>query len=199
MRPTEILSAEHRIIETVLSCLDAMAADVERGDALDVASATQAIEFLRTFADRCHHGKEERHLFRTLMAKGWSGETGPVGVMLSEHEQGRGLIKRMALACDQTMSDAAPASKSFAEAARAYVALLRQHILKEDGVLFAMANRVLDGAEQRELLERFEVAEAEEIGGDVHERMLAIARELAERFLREEEATPAVARASCRH
>jgi hemerythrin-like domain-containing protein len=182
MRPTEILSAEHRVIEGVLSCLDAMAARTERGVPLDVASAQQAIEFLRTFADTCHHGKEERHLFQTLIAKGWPADSGPVGVMLSEHEQGRGLIRRMALACDLAETDAGQASKDFAEAARAYAMLLREHIFQEDHVLFAMADRALDAAEQQELLARFEAAEAEEIGPDTHERMLAIARELAGRF-----------------
>ncbi len=198
MRPTEVLSAEHRVIEKVLDCLEEMAAAVERGGALNVGDASQAIDFLRTFADTCHHGKEERHLFRALIAKGWPGDQGPVGVMLSEHEQGRGLIRGMAAACDPATAGTAQASREFVEAARAYVALLRAHISKEDNILFVMADQALDAEEQQELLARFETAEDEEIGPGTHERMLAIARELGQRYLHEEEAT-ATAASACGH
>ena len=59
MQPTDILMQEHRVIEQVLSCLEAMAERCAAGQALDVQSAEQALDFFRTFADRCHHGKEE--------------------------------------------------------------------------------------------------------------------------------------------
>jgi hemerythrin-like domain-containing protein len=120
--------------------------------------------------------------------------------MLSEHEQGRGLIQRMALACDQAEGDAEQASQSFAAAASAYSTLLREHIFKEDHVLFAMADRALDAAEQQELLARFEAAEAEEVGPDTHERMLGVARDLVERFAHGERAASGLAEhTSCRH
>jgi len=196
MRPTEVLSAEHRVIEKVLDCLEEMAADVERGGALDVGDATRAIDFLRTFADTCHHGKEERHLFRALVGKGWPGDQGPVGVMLSEHEQGRGLIRRMAAASVPTQGEAAPAPSDFVEAARAYVALLRAHIQKEDQILFVMADQALGADEQQELLARFETAEEEEVGPDTHQRMLGIARGLRRKYLHEEEAAVGAATAA---
>jgi hemerythrin-like domain-containing protein len=196
MRPTEVLSAEHRVIEKVLDCLEEMAAGVEGGGGLNVGDTSQAIDFLRTFADTCHHGKEERHLFRALVAKGWPGDQGPVGVMLSEHEQGRGLIRRMAAACEPTPGEAAPALRDFVVAARAYVALLRAHIRKEDHILFAMADQALDADEQQELLARFETAEEEEIGPGTHERMLAIARGLRLKYLHEEEAGAGAATAA---
>ena len=68
MKPTEILSSEHRVIEQVLDCLDQIITGAERTGKLDSAAATDAVDFFRTFADQCHHGKEETHLFTALEA-----------------------------------------------------------------------------------------------------------------------------------
>ena len=95
MRPTEILMQEHRVIEQVLDCLDAIANKTESGEQLDQHSATQAIDFFANFADRCHHGKEEDCLFPMLEQKGFSREQGPTGVMLHEHEVGRQHVRGM--------------------------------------------------------------------------------------------------------
>jgi hemerythrin-like domain-containing protein len=181
MRPTEILSAEHRVIERVLDCLERMAERAEAEGRLDVADAASAIEFLRGFADGCHHGKEERHLFQMLIAKGWPRDRGPVGLMLAEHEEGRALIRAMDEARSATAAGEPEAPGEFAAAARAYTELLRVHIHKEDRVLFPMAGETLADAEE-ELLAAFARTEAEEVGPGTHERFLAVASELAERY-----------------
>ena len=66
MSPTEILMQEHRLIEQVLDCLEALTQRAEGTGTLDVASATQALEFFSVFADRCHHAKEEDCFFPLL-------------------------------------------------------------------------------------------------------------------------------------
>ena len=55
-------------------------------------SLSNTIEFLRLYADRCHHGKEEALLFRELEKKGMPRAGGPVGMMLMEYQAGRSLI-----------------------------------------------------------------------------------------------------------
>ena len=71
MKPTEILSGEHRVIEQVLTCLEQIAETCRKDGRLDKLSAEQALNFFRNFADRCHHGKEEAHLFPAIEAKGF--------------------------------------------------------------------------------------------------------------------------------
>jgi hemerythrin-like domain-containing protein len=176
MRPTEILSAEHRVIERVLACLEALAGRIRAGAPQDAERAAQMLEFLRTFADRCHHGKEEERLFPMLVNRGMPTHVGPIAVMLDDHRSGRDLVERMARA----LADAdAPA---FAEAATGYVALLRDHIAREDGVLFPMAESMLDEAAREALLHSFEAFERDDLGPDTHARMLALAAELAAHF-----------------
>jgi hemerythrin-like domain-containing protein len=175
MRPTEILSSEHRVIEQVLDCVEALARGAQRELTFDARDALQAVEFLRKFADVCHHGKEEKHLFARLAERGFSANAGPVAVMLHEHEQGRALIRGMHAAAEG--GDAA----AYATAALSYVALLRAHIQKEDSILFRMADQILSPEDQEQLLVAFE-REEQDLPRGTHEEMLALARSLAEKL-----------------
>jgi hemerythrin-like domain-containing protein len=182
MKPTEILSGEHRIIEQVLDCLEKIARDCEARGQLDRASAEQALDFFRNFTDRCHHGKEETHLFPAMEAKGFPRDRGPTGVMLYEHEQGRAHVRGMAEAIGGASAGNREAVAQFVAHARGYIGLLREHIEKEDHCLFAMADQALTADDQQRLLEAFEHVEAEHLGAGTHERFLRLAEELADRF-----------------
>src|SRR5262245_17489965 len=176
MRATDILMDEHRVIEQVLTCLEKLADRCEAGKKLDATSALEALDFFHHFADRCHHGKEEGHLFPLLEARGLSRERGPTGVMLHEHEEGRRLIEAIADAIGKDDPE------EFVRHARAYVLLLREHIRKEDLCLFPMAARLLSGPEADSLWRSFEHVESEEMGEGTHERALQRANDLADRL-----------------
>jgi hemerythrin-like domain-containing protein len=60
---TQILMAEHEVILNVLDCLEAVADAASGSSELDARSAADILDFLSTFADRCHHAKEEQCLF----------------------------------------------------------------------------------------------------------------------------------------
>ncbi len=181
MKVTDILRSEHEVILGVLGALEELAARAGSGRGLDRESAAQALDFLRNFADRCHHGKEEQHFFPALVARGLPREVGPLAVMLGEHVEGRALIARMgdALALDASKPNAA---SEFAVAAQAYVTLLRDHIDKENGVLFPMGDGMLSDEQQTALLRSVESFEHLDMGAGTHERYLASARELCERM-----------------
>jgi hemerythrin-like domain-containing protein len=181
MRATEILSQEHRIIEQVLSAVDVLADQAHRTQSLDGQSATQAVDFIRNFADRCHHAKEEDLLFKAMEAAGFARDSGPLAVMLHEHEQGRSFVRQMVAAADEAGRGVAGSIDTFVEAAWSYTELLRSHIQKEDGVLYPMADRALSAEAQAELLVGFERVEAAHASG-THERYIRSARELAQRF-----------------
>jgi len=177
MQSTDILKHEHRIIELVLNALEGMAQEAEAGRLPDRERAEKALELLRNFADKCHHGKEERELFKVLEARGMSHEAGPLAVMRQEHEAGREHIREMAAALAVMGSDPQALAR-FAEHARGYVELLRHHIWKEDHVLFPMAEQALSSADDQALVEVFEAVEKEEIGEGVHEKYHEWAHEL---------------------
>lgn len=182
MKPTELLSSEHRVIEVMLDVLDRMVEKALAEGRLEQQPAEEAVAFIKGFADGCHHGKEETHLFTMMVDKGFPREQGPIGVMLMEHEQGRthvrGMVEHMAGAAAGNGEEL----KAFAIHARGYVNLLRAHIQKEDNILFPMADRALTPEDQDHLMARFDKVEAEEMGVGTHDRFLQIAKHLAERY-----------------
>lgn len=174
-KPTEILSDEHRVIERVLDALQRLTA-VPVNPSLE--QWRKALDFFRHFADQCHHFKEEKVLFPALEEHGIPREGGPIGMMLAEHEEGRGHVRSMIDAVEQVAQGNGAASTTLLNHARAYVTLLREHIQKEDDILFRMADEVIPEEEQRRILKDFENHEAEEMGAGAHEKYLSIAREL---------------------
>ena len=137
------------------------------------------LHFLKEFADKCHHGKEEGILFPALTQAGIPERGGPVGVMLSEHMLGRDLIKKMEDALGNALD-----YKKFATAAKEYVSLLQSHIEKENSVLFPMAERTLDAARLESLFESFEEHEEKVIGHGRHEELHGMLKELRSKYLK---------------
>lgn len=181
MRPTDLLSSEHRSIEVVLDCLERIAQRARRDRILDCDSAREALQFLRTFADGWHHGKEEQHLFPALAAHGLSSHAGPVAVMLTDHDAGRALLCDIETALAEQQAGSATAPAKFAERACDYVELLRAHIAREDLVLFPMAASMLTAAEQQLVSAGFETVERHLPAG-TQLAMQGIARSLAARY-----------------
>jgi superfamily I DNA/RNA helicase/hemerythrin-like domain-containing protein len=182
MRPTDILSAEHRVIEQVLDCLERMSKSCSTSGIIDLDSGRTALRILRTFADHCHHGKEEQHLFPMLQSRGLPTHVGPVAVMLEEHELGRGEIRKMDAALAGAERGEREAARQFAVAAQTYVELLRDHIAKEDNILFPMAESVLRHEDRTQLLAAFQTVEHDDLRQGTHEEMLALANGLADKF-----------------
>jgi hemerythrin-like domain-containing protein len=157
MKSVERLKAEHDLIERGLKLLELAVARLQAGQPVPEGFSKWAPRFFRQFADQCHHAKEEDVLFPVLKRRGIPEQGGPIGVMLHEHVLGRDCVGRMRQA-----SQAAPFDeRQFAEAARVYVPLLRQHIFKENNVLFRMAEQVMSEADEADVIGRFSQVEQE--------------------------------------
>jgi hemerythrin-like domain-containing protein len=160
MKPTQRLIDEHEKILAVLDVQETLCAGIDRGEKPTAGLCEQIVMFMQVFADDRHHHKEEDLLFPALERAGMPRDGGPVGVMLHEHEIGRGLIARMAAAARQWSAGDADAVAVFGSAAREHAGLLRSHIEKENHILFPMAERFLDAATKQSLAEQFEARDA---------------------------------------
>jgi hemerythrin-like domain-containing protein len=169
---------EHRVIERVIASLDTATTDLAQGEPVRPGFFLDAADFIKGFADGCHHKKEEGVLFTAMAAAGMPTQAGPIAVMLAEHEQGRAYTRGMRQAADRLQGGDDSARADVIRNARGYTALLRQHIAKEDGVLFPMADQVIPLAAQGHVAEDFERIEHEETGEGVHEKYLALAEAL---------------------
>jgi len=186
MKATEILSAEHQVILRVIQALDTAAENLSAGQPVRPGFFLQAAEFVKGFADGCHHRKEENVLFTRMVEHGLSTQSGPVAVMLHEHEAGRQYIRGLREAAAALEAGDELARERVVYNARGYAVLLRQHIMKEDNILFPMADQVIPLTEHDQVYEGFEHVEHEETGAGVHEKYLALAEAL------EQEATELV-------
>jgi len=175
MEATDILMGEHRIIERVIAAIEIAASALEQGKAVRPEFFLQAADFIKNFADGSHHQKEEGVLFEAMIQNGMSAEGGPVGVMLYEHEQGRAFTRAMRTAAQAVKEGRLEESLSIVQNAMGYAKLLRQHILKEDRVLYPMAEQLLPVDRQHHMLEEFNQVDHTETGEDVHEKYLALA------------------------
>jgi hemerythrin-like domain-containing protein len=158
---TAELRHEHEVILRALAVLERMSDRLASGQPVSSATVAELVQLLRTLADHCHHGKEEDHLFPALRAKG-AGEVLPA--FLKEHEEGRRYLR--------TLASEAPGTER-AAAARRYVGLLRDHIQREDEVLFPLADGLFTPEEHAALGRAYEDVEREVVGPGVHDQLVA--------------------------
>ncbi len=183
-QPTAILRQEHEAVTRMIGAAEKAAGKLERGEALRPELLEGISEFFELFVDQCHHGKEEELLFPALEKKGIPVKGGPIGVMLSEHEEGRKLARQMRELATAYKGGDRKAGTAWASPAKGYARLLSEHILKENNVLFPMAENILSPAEEEALTAQFEKLEIDKMGRGTHERlharMAAILKEVTE-------------------
>jgi len=178
MKATDYLMKEHRLIERGIAALEAGTLKLEAGVDVRPGFFLDATDFVRDFADGCHHKKEEDILFITMAGKGVPVQGGPIGVMLAEHEQGRMYNRGIKSGVEKLQAGDPSGQVEIIQNGRGYAALLRQHIAKEDGILFPMAERVIPPPEQEQMWQDFDRVEREEIGDGVYEKYLAFVETL---------------------
>jgi hemerythrin-like domain-containing protein len=185
MQPIKDLKMEHDAVRLTLRILDEICRKIEKsGEITDLQHLDQLLEFFKVFVDKCHHGKEEELLFPALENVGVSREGGPIGVMLHEHQQGREFVRSMNATLSHYTQGDRKAAAEFVKTARSYINLLDQHIDKENGVLFPLAEKHLSAQEQAKLWEGFEMIEAQKIGAGKHEEFHIMIDQLEKEILK---------------
>ncbi len=182
MDAIETLMTEHRAIERVLDALVAFADEAGRREASDAKELGRFVEFIRQFADACHHGKEEGILFAAMVDHGFPRDGGPIAMMLLEHDRGRALVSMLRRYAEAEGEWSDEDRRQISDAAHAYAELLREHIRKEDAILYPMAERHLPPEAMQKVGEDCERFEEETIGSGEHERLHALAEDLAARY-----------------
>lgn len=178
MRTVDDLRTEHHIVLEVLDLLERAVSAAERGALVPAEVFTDIQEFFTTFVDRCHHGKEEAEVLPRLKA----GANADLAQRLEEeHSTGRRLAGTYAEAVEYYVPGEAETSTKLADAARAYSALLREHIEFETKELFPVMDSELS-PQDAVMFEGFEHIEEERIGPGMHEQLHAMVEGLEARL-----------------
>lgn len=179
---TKVLRDEHVLILEVAGVLERILEAEATAGALDVVALEECVRFLRLFADACHHGKEEDLLFPELESVGMPRSSGPIAVMLDEHRRGRAMVSAMARTLEAAGQGNGEARERFMDAAYAYLNLIRGHILKEDNVLFNMADQMVEGSACQRLCQAYEGVCARRFEGCTKAELEDLASSLRKRY-----------------
>jgi hemerythrin-like domain-containing protein len=178
----ELMVQEHEVIVGVLASLQALAEKLRTGSEVARQDVADFGRFFRDFADKCHHGKEEDRLFVKMVQAGFAQDSGPIAVMLSEHEAGRQEVRGL-LAIG---AGSGPLSEneraSVIEYVSQFVPLLYAHIQKENNVLYPMAQNTISPEEFAQLDQSCDAFDREIQGQIDVAELKALAASLARRY-----------------
>jgi hemerythrin-like domain-containing protein len=150
MDSIQVMMSEHEQILGVLEALDRFVADVHDTPE-DKRELKRFVTFIREYADERHHGKEEHVLFTAMARNGFPPEHGPVGMMIFEHQEMRGFVSTLSALAQQDASWSDADRERVRDSAASYTSVLREHIMKENEMLYPMATEHLPPSVQSEI------------------------------------------------
>lgn len=163
---TNELIAEH---QNILKFIDAMLTEcdqLEKGKETEKAFFIKAIDFIKNYADRYHHAKEEDILFKMMLENPGGMHCNPIPVMLHEHETGRHFVKGLEEGLNEDNKG------KIIENARGYGYLLQDHIYKEDNILYPMAEEALSDQNKEMVLKKYKELETGEFSKESVQKYL---------------------------
>ena len=175
MQPIGPLMIEHRLIERMIALVGQSAAAAEQTGDIDPLFVDAAVDFVRVYADRTHHGKEEEILFRDLASRDLSDvDQRVMDELLEEHKLGRRTVAELVAANEGYRRGDAESLPVIIEKLRFLAEFYPVHIEKEDKVFFPASMQYFDRAERDAIL-----AEMWEFDRRmIHEKYKAVVEEL---------------------
>jgi hemerythrin-like domain-containing protein len=156
---TQVMVEEHKLILRMVALLEKNTELLEKGRFRDWNFFLAGVDFIRNYADRFHHAKEEDVLFKALVSNGMPEQNSPVAAMLMAHDQGREHVCAMEDAARRALDGEIGQAAIIIEHARGYIAMIRDHIDKEDTILYPLAERVLPQEMRPAMVEAYQQAE----------------------------------------
>ena len=169
------LMIEHRLIERMIGLIVAALEKIKSENKVDPGFVDTSVDFIRMYADRTHHGKEEDILFRDLDKKNLSPEDRQVmNELIEEHVFGRKTTKALIDANTRYRNGDASALAEIVEKLKILVEFYPKHIEKEDKVFFPAYLAYFTDEEDQAMLDEFWEFDRKMI----HEKYKAVAAEL---------------------
>jgi hemerythrin-like domain-containing protein len=153
MLPIGPLMIEHRLIERMIAVIRERAANATAKGDVDPAFVDTAVDFIRVYADRTHHGKEEDILFRDLEEKALSDDDARMmGELIEEHRHGRDLVAQLVSANGRFRRGEKDAVSDITARLNELADFYPRHIEKEDRVFFPSSMTYFDDEEKDSML-----------------------------------------------
>lgn len=167
--PMKKLVDEHVLIKKLLALIPKLIENLDIDSEEGRKLVLDSIDFIRSYADRYHHAKEEEVLF-----KYFDDNLDILKVIHEDHETARAHVRAIMEAADRKDK------KRVREHLGAYKELLQEHIKKEDEILYPWMDRNLSVTQIGELFSKF--TEIDKQFGDSPERYEGFIQKLEQRF-----------------
>jgi hemerythrin-like domain-containing protein len=156
MQITAPLMTEHRLIMRMISLMAGKSREIEEKGQVDVLFIDAALDFIRMYADRTHHGKEEAILFKDLALKKLTAEDRRIlNELLEEHGLGRKAVLALAEENKKYQGGEKSGFSIIVENLHTLVDFYPKHIEKEDKVFFPASLKYLSKEEQEAMFREF--------------------------------------------
>ena len=156
MKPRGLLMIEHRLIERMVILINQEVSRIKKTGSPNIPLINDMIDFIRSYADKTHHGKEEAILFRDCARKSMSGDDDRImNELLEEHQYGRKTIHKLQEAKEKYIRGDRAQKEVIIHQLEALVHLYPNHIVKEDEVFFPNTEKYFSEAELDRMLDEF--------------------------------------------
>lgn len=156
MQARGLLMIEHRLIERLMAVVEERLGVVRESGEADPLFVDTVVDFIRTYADRTHHGKEEDILFKDLENRPLSPEHRRIMEELKdEHKSGRAMTRSVIEATARYRAGDRGALPDICEYLQALSEFYPRHIRKEDKVFFPAARDYFTEDEDQAMLAEF--------------------------------------------
>lgn len=179
MKSIDILIEEHKYIKMVLKEIRRQCIGIVRGGEVEFQTFYNVIDFVRNYADKYHHKKEEDRLFNVMAEQlGLGVESGPIAGMLVEHDLGRAHIIDLEKALKECEKGNIDAKVDIIANAIGYEQMLIKHIDKEDNAIYRHAERRLSKEILEKLDREFEAIEKDSANTEIRNKYIEFAKGL---------------------
>jgi hemerythrin-like domain-containing protein len=155
MKPRGPLMIEHRLIEKMIEIIERKIPEINKSGKVDPVFVDTAVDFIRMYADKTHHGKEEDILFRECVKKDMSPQDATImNELIEEHKFGRKTVANIVEAKNKYLKGE-DTIRTILEQLNVLAEFYPKHIRKEDVVFFPNAEKYFSEAELQGMLEEF--------------------------------------------
>ncbi len=155
MKPRGALMIEHRLIEKVLAVIKKKLNDLSK-DNFDPLFIDTVVDFIRVYADRTHHGKEEDILFKELEKKNVVKEdTVLMNDLIEDHKQARKKVKELVEYNNEFKKGNKNDFNGIIEILKWLISFYPAHIKREDDTFFPDTEKYFSKEELDKMLNDF--------------------------------------------
>ena len=156
MMPIGPLMIEHRVIERMIKLIEIEVQSISKNSRPDISFIEDACDFLKTYADKCHHGKEENILFDKLKDKNLSEEHKEIlNQLINEHKFARKTTSELITANQKYKEGLKDNLTDIHKHLKTLTGFYPEHIKKEDKVFFIPSMSYFTDKEKDEMLGSF--------------------------------------------